>query len=437
MDTDGESLWACDKDEGRFLFGRAGDHFMLGFQCDLCHFRNVQRRDPSVESGADTALLRNIRRANLDALWSREPTTVKQNRYQLEQFLKKGAVLGLTGDAVFAPFGPLPLLDKDGMAAACCLLERSLDTGRNESRIQYDTVRKMRGSLHNQWRASIHSSSSSVAVRGKGKLTTSNSPSDALWFERFMQGMHKRMGDYNLPDLAVSIEVMLKLQDFMEADFIELERSGMDTSKILFPATFAILSYVGGLRGEETPLVDLEESLKNFESGTLHPKHPHVSMALRGRFKTETGELVHHKPLACVTASGLRVEVWFGRMLSWHTSRGHHTGPAFRDSRGKRVSPSFYAQAVMDVLARVQKHHPDLIAEKINVSEEFGLGRSFRRGATSRARDAGLSEQTITLNNRWSTVESGKGRKPGFGMASHYTDVRLVLGPLLEFSKAL
>ena len=434
---DGESAWACEKDEGRFLEGRPGDHFMLSFQCDLCHFRNIQRRDPVALSGSDAALMRNIRRANLDALWSREPTTVTQNRYQLDQFLKKGAVLGLRGEAVFAPFGPLPMSDRDGIASACCLLERSLDTGRNESKVQYDTVRKMRGSLHNQWRASIYVSDSSVAVRGKGKLTTSNSPSDALWFERFMEGMHKRMGDLNVPDLAISIEVMVKLQDYLEEDYQALELAGQDAAKVIFPACFAILSFVGGLRGEETPLVDLESSLLNFERGRLDPKHPHVAVSLRGRFKTETGEMVHHKPLACVTQSGLKVELWFGRMLSWHTAHGNTRGPAFRNNRGKRASPSSYAQVLMDVLARIQKHHPDLISDRVIVSEEFGVGRSFRRGATSRARAAGLSEQAIVLNNRWSTVESGRGRKPGFDMASHYTDVRLVLGPLLEFSKVL
>ena len=27
----------------RFKFGRAGDHFMTMFQCDLCHFRNIKK----------------------------------------------------------------------------------------------------------------------------------------------------------------------------------------------------------------------------------------------------------------------------------------------------------------------------------------------------------------------------------------------------------
>jgi hypothetical protein len=42
MDPDGEGIVDV-KDAGRFLQARAGDQFMCQFQCDLCHFRNIQR----------------------------------------------------------------------------------------------------------------------------------------------------------------------------------------------------------------------------------------------------------------------------------------------------------------------------------------------------------------------------------------------------------
>ena len=34
-------------DEERFMTGRDGDHLMCPYQCDLCHFRNIQQRDPT------------------------------------------------------------------------------------------------------------------------------------------------------------------------------------------------------------------------------------------------------------------------------------------------------------------------------------------------------------------------------------------------------
>jgi hypothetical protein len=40
MDPAGEDI-GDEKDVGRLLKARAGDHFMCQFQCDLCHFRNI------------------------------------------------------------------------------------------------------------------------------------------------------------------------------------------------------------------------------------------------------------------------------------------------------------------------------------------------------------------------------------------------------------
>jgi hypothetical protein len=62
MDPDGEGI-VDEKDVGRFLKARAGDHFMCQFQCDLCHFRNIQRRNPVVGNIKDSLSLRCIWRA--------------------------------------------------------------------------------------------------------------------------------------------------------------------------------------------------------------------------------------------------------------------------------------------------------------------------------------------------------------------------------------
>jgi hypothetical protein len=34
------------KEGDRFRVGRDGDHLLCPFQCDLCHFQNIQRRLP-------------------------------------------------------------------------------------------------------------------------------------------------------------------------------------------------------------------------------------------------------------------------------------------------------------------------------------------------------------------------------------------------------
>jgi hypothetical protein len=64
-----------EKDKERFLVGRDGDHLMNPFQCELCHFRNIQGRNPNPHSKADQDFLEHFRRVSLDVFWSREEST--------------------------------------------------------------------------------------------------------------------------------------------------------------------------------------------------------------------------------------------------------------------------------------------------------------------------------------------------------------------------
>jgi hypothetical protein len=77
-DLDDSMLMAVDLASDipeRFKLARDGDHLMWPFQCDDCHFQNLKGA-----SDTDGVLLLCIRRANLDALWAREPATVHSDR---------------------------------------------------------------------------------------------------------------------------------------------------------------------------------------------------------------------------------------------------------------------------------------------------------------------------------------------------------------------
>ena len=66
-DEDGfENL--AEGDERRFRVARDGDFLPTPFQCDICHFRNIQGRDPSCLDVKDVRLLQDIRHANINAL---------------------------------------------------------------------------------------------------------------------------------------------------------------------------------------------------------------------------------------------------------------------------------------------------------------------------------------------------------------------------------
>ena len=65
------------EEQSRHKHARDGDHLLTPFQCDTCHFRNLQGRNPSPLDPKDDLLLCCIRRANLDAVWGRESHTVE------------------------------------------------------------------------------------------------------------------------------------------------------------------------------------------------------------------------------------------------------------------------------------------------------------------------------------------------------------------------
>jgi hypothetical protein len=88
-------------------------------------------------------------------------------------------------------------------------------------------------------------------------------------------------------------------------------------------------------------------------------------------------------------------------------------------------------------LETIQKEQPNLIPAEVNVTEEFRLSRSFRRGSDSRAIEENLPEPTINLNNHWRKVEAAKGKQPTFAMIKHYADIQLVLGMFLRYSRAM
>ena len=72
-----------DEDPLRFKEARDGDHLMAPFQCDLCHFVNIQGRLPEPSDEQDKLLLLTIRRVVLDSLWARERSTVTKNRDEI------------------------------------------------------------------------------------------------------------------------------------------------------------------------------------------------------------------------------------------------------------------------------------------------------------------------------------------------------------------
>jgi hypothetical protein len=71
------------------------------------------------------------------------------------------------------------------------------------------------------------------------------------------------------------------------------------------------------------------------------------------------------------------------------------------------------------------------------VLEDFGLSRSFRRGATSEAYARGIDRDDVDLTNRLKTFEGAKGKRPRMAMRDHYSDIQLLIPALIRFSEGL
>jgi hypothetical protein len=250
------------------------------------------------------------------------------------------------------------------------------------------------------------------------------------------------MGDLHFPDLAVSIEVMLELMKRFEQKWSDLQHvRGANERKegILFPALFTILAYMGGLRGKEVMLCDLGGMRKHHQAGVTHriAEKRHTTIALLGRFKTEVGEKYHLMPIALRSASGLEPRAWVERMLEWYHVRGIRNGPVFRTIAGSRAHLGIYQGAVMEVLSEIQNDHPEWIPASVDVYEEYGMGRSWRRGSNTQAINQKVDARDIDLNNRWRLFENAGGRTPRLQMQQHYAEVLQLLPSLLRYSKAL
>ena len=423
------------KDVNRFLEARNGDHLVCSFQCDSCLFLMLKGRTPITDNTKDEFLLRCLRRANLDAFWTREPSTISANRRDVDRLVELAGEVGI--DPVFEAMGPFPVNDDiQGVFVAIMMLQRSLDPGRHASYSQFQTIRKLRSAHSNQYMASLRGALASATLgRTFGKSFLTQTPTNSLWFERFSMGCLKRMGQVVKQDLGISIEVELALLDIIKREIIEAR--GWERDKLVMAGAFTSICFCGSFRGHEVFLTDLD-GLYRYNMGEKYDiSNKHVTIPLLGRFKGETGEKYHLTPMAAETNSGIKLKFWVDLLLRMHESHGRRNGPAFCDSKGNRLKSFQMQQIILDLLLKIQIQYPSIISPSVDVLEEYGISRSFRRGATTHARNCDVSLADIKAANRWRDQENAQGRSINQPMTDHYTEVKQLLPTLLRFSKAL
>jgi hypothetical protein len=425
------------RDVNNFRYARKGDNFMCPFQCDLCHFRNLTGRNPGENFDCDLRLLVAIRRAILDSFWARAESTVGNNLRDLKKFKTIGRDrLGL--NTILPEMGPFPLEDVWGMGVAVVILERSMDKGIYKETLQFQTARKLRSVFSNAWGASINSMTRGVMAKDTVKTFVTKCPTYCLWFERFVKGMHSRMGDDTRPDVAISIEVMKALMNRVNIDYMEANEKHQE--KFFARAGLMFMSaFLGSLRGEEVPKLLRKHFLGLNKESMLLTKDPHVVLPLFGKFKGEQGiPRCFIRRVVLKTKSGLNMQLWVERIML--IEKNSLTKFLFANEKGTRETGGIYEGYFHQKLESIQNEEFGLIPKKVKVDEMYGIGRSFRRGSTTAATNAPNEEcndTDIKRNNRWRTQERAGTKTASLDMIQHYTDTLQSVNADLKFSKCL
>jgi hypothetical protein len=315
---------------------------------------------------------------------------------------------------------PWPAKDKTNAGGTAVIMRHSLDPGRMEDTIQFETVRKMKSSMVNMAHAAAgcYGKPAVGGSEGKKYIITGDWVFHD-WFDRFMRGMHNHMGDNVQQDLCLTADIMVKLMERLELEWKVTENGGEERLWITQLGVFCLAGYARALRGEEITKIELGGVRQHFmDDGTSAT--PHVMFTLVGRFKGEQGERHLFMPVAAITGSGLEVRKWTERLLQAKDKRGVVAGFMFARRDGSRAKSSDFEMDIAYSLIWVQNHCPGVIPKEVDIYAHFGVSRTFRRGTTTQALIVGLTEATIDANNRWRKVKRERGRcnRRSFGIGT-------------------
>ncbi len=434
-----ETCWRRKDENLNFKVGVDGAFLMVPFQCDFCWFKNLRRREFDPVSFCDRRLMCYIRRANLDLIWSRSPSTIASVRRNLTSLLQSWKDISVKPS--LPVLGPWPVQDSDGFSLALGLLRHSQKKGRNmSSHLQFDSVRKLRTTLSHIHEASVHGSHDSIVsfqtLKGDA-FQASTCDTQSRLFTFFMRGLLLRMGRQTKTDFGLDYRILLEIQTKLKASIQGKTPSSVRDA--IITGAFLVLGFVCALRGYEVFMLDAGALRRHVDLGKLEEDRipSHVVIPLLGQFKGEDNERLHLMVSVSVTPSGLDPRFWVEHLVKLNLQESVHRGPAFIDHEGKLLTSSFIDEKFHDLLEDIHISHPHLFPDKLDIRDNYSVFRSLRRGSTARVVDMQLPESEINLHNRWRTSEAKRGQRSSKSMCDYYTDLRLVLHTRLRYTQAL
>jgi len=348
-----------------------------------------------------------MRRINLDAFWKSARSAVTHNCNLVARCLRTEVKLGIPH--ILPPIGPFPLEDNLGMRAALAVLDKSLDKGRYAERVQWATFRRMRSAITNYHQASAMGMQDRVGAYEKSKMWITSTPTFGFFFTRFMQGIHKRVGETVIRDEPLTMEHVTAIEKLLHDNWnraIEQQpRSTKQLIRIAQQGVWYLAGLCSALRGEEMPMMELvgtRNSIKCLSRPTGDLK-PHFDLVVAGNTKGNQLSGAKFKiPVCALTEhSNLRPGIWMTRLCSLLAEKGRAKGHLFGSSDERIPKLDDFNDMFYEVLEELQERRPDLISQDVDVRELCGILRTLRRSATAHATNRRFGKDIVNAANRW------------------------------------
>jgi hypothetical protein len=263
-------------------------------------------------------------------------------------------------------------------------------------------------------------------------------PTASVWFQWFMTGCKRRMGQDWRPNTAISNVLLHKVLSYSELKYKAAETFDETADWIVAGAYYATC-YVCSLRGPEGLLVDLEVLPENI----VQENRNEVTVPLLGKVKGETDARQHLLHSVAVTSSNIPIKLWYQRMLQVHQGYGRATEPAICCKDGFQLTSRVLNLKLWEALTKNWEETPSLFLSNVKgvdaIEVHFNVYRSFRRGSNSRASiEQGLNKLVTDTVNCWKVLEKAGGSRPGHGsMSQYYADANLLKKVHLRYTFAM
>ena len=337
---------------------------------------------------------------------------------------------------MFRPRGPFPRNYDSGIRMAIGMLWETRQPGLHEATKKFSSCRKVRSVMSNMHNSSIEGVESNMVWRSdKQRFITTTSPSDSEFATRFLIGCRARIGERVKRDAAITVPQMLALQSLFKREYDDAKERGDDDDlrRTCEIAVFFLLSFCCSMRGFELPKIVLHTlRIKcQFEDTVNTPAH--LSIPLRGRFKARSQEISNLLLYSVTeTNSGILPGLWVKRLIDCLEDLGIESGWLFQKENGDPRKMNSFADDFFAHLLTIREEDPTLFEPDMDLLNDYGLGRSCRRGATTRATNANVKETDIDWINRWNTQQVISGP-----MRVVYAEQKQMMETFLRFSRAL